>query len=165
MYMFGSGVMTVTPQSNGSISGQTPINIGLLQKGTITAKSTTKTLFGQYRDPLAVGAGTRTWSGKAEVARFSARVLSAIYFGGTPASGSTQTAYESHTVPATGPFTVTTTNSANYTTDLGVVYAATGLPLTEVASVTAIGQYSVSAGVYTFDSADASAGVIIAYNW
>ena len=107
MYMFGSGVMTITPSG----STPTPINIGLLQEGQITAKSTVKELFGQYRDPLAIGAGTRKWTGKAKVARFSANVLNAIYFGGTINAGMTTTAYEADTVPGTGPYTVTVANS------------------------------------------------------
>ena len=58
------------------------------------------------------------------------------------------------------------TNSATWTVDQGVVYAATGLPLTRVASVSAAGtSIRCRAGVYTFYSGDASAAVIIAYNY
>ena len=49
--------------------------------------------------------------------------------------------------------------------DLGVRYAATGIPLTNVASLTATGQYTYSAGVYTFSSGDASAAVLIDYTY
>ena len=77
--------MTITPAG----LTPTPINIGLLQEGQVTAKSTVKELFGQYRDPLAIGTGTRKSTGKAKVARFSANVLNAIYFGGTVAVGAT----------------------------------------------------------------------------
>ena len=163
MYLFGSGVMTITPAG----ATPTPINIGLLQEGQITAKSTVKELFGQYRDPLAIGAGTRKWTGKAKVARFSANVLNAIYFGGTINAGMTTTAYEADTIPGTGPYTVTVANATHFTADLGVIYAATGLPFKRVASVSAVGQYSVNTttGVYTFDAADTGLGVIISYNW
>ena len=145
----------------------TPINIGLLQEFQISAKSTVKELFGQYRDPLAIGAGTRKWTGKAKVARFSAHVLNAIYFGGSiTTTGNTTTAYEADSGAGDVDSTRSrSTNSATWTVDQGVVYAATGLPLTRVSSVAAAGQYSVSAGVYTFDSGDASAAVIIAYNY
>lgn len=162
MFIFGSGVMTITPQG----SNQTPINIGLLQEGSISTKQTTKELYGQYVDPLAVGRGTRKWTGKAKVARISGHVLNAIVFGGTLNSGYTNTAYEAETIPAvSGPYTVTVTHSANFTLDQGVVYAATGLPFTRVASGPTVGQYSVSAGVYTFAAADASTAVTIAYNY
>jgi hypothetical protein len=44
----------------------------------------------------------------------------------------------------------------------GVIYAATGLPLTQVASSPATGQYAVSpSGLYTFAAGDAGASVII----
>ena len=163
MYMFGSGVAIITPAG----TTPTPINIGLLQEIQISAKSTVKELYGQYRDPLAIGAGTRKWTGKAKVARFSANVLNAIYFGATTPLGTTvtQTAYEADTVPASSTYVITTANASAWTADLGVIYAATGLPLTRVSSVSAAGQYSVSAGVYTFNSADASAAVIISYNY
>ena len=163
MYMFGSGVAIITPAG----ATPTPVNIGLLQEIQISAKSTVKELYGQYRDPLAIGAGTRKWTGKAKVARFSANVLNSIYFGASTPLGTTitQTAYEADSVPGAGPYTVTTTHSANWTADLGVIYAATGLPLTRVSSVSAAGQYSVSAGVYTFYSADAAAAVVISYNY
>ena len=40
-----------------------------------------------------------------------------------------------------------------------------GLPFKKVASGPTLGQYSVSAGVYTFASADASAAVLISYTY
>jgi hypothetical protein len=161
MYQFGSGVMTVTPAG----VNPTPVNIGLLQEGTIDMTQTIKELYGQFKDPLALGGGSRKWTGKAKVARMSGSVLNALFFGGSLATGQTTTAYETHSVPATTPFTVTVTNSATWTEDLGVIYAATGLPLTRVATVSAAGQYSVSAGVYTFSTTDSSASVVISYNY
>jgi hypothetical protein len=41
----------------------------------------------------------------------------------------------------------------------------TGIPLTNVASLSAAGQYTYAAGVYTFYSADASAAVLISYTY
>jgi hypothetical protein len=161
MFVFGSGVMTVTP--SGTL--QTPINIGLLQEGSVDFQQEVKPLYGQYKDPIALGSGTRKWTGKAKVARLSGRILNALMFGTTLATGQTATAYESDTVPAVSTYTVTVANSSTWTVDQGVIYTATGLPLTRVATVTAAGQYSVAAGVYTFYSGDASAKVTIAYNY
>lgn len=161
MFIFGSGVMTITP--SGTV--QTPINIGLLQEGTIEMQQEVKALYGQYKDPIALGAGTRKWTGKAKVARISGRILNALMLGGALATGQTSTAYEAGTVPAVSTYTVTVSNSATWTTDQGVIYAATGLPLTRVASAPAVGQYSCAAGVYTFAAADANAKVTIAYNY
>jgi hypothetical protein len=162
MYLFGSGVLTVTPVG---VTNPTPVNIGLCQEVSIKTSRSLKTLYGQYADPVAIGAGTRKWTGKAKIARLGGNALNAILIGGTISAGQTTTAIaESGTVPAISTYIVTVANSATWTVDQGVVYAATGLPLKCVASVTAIGQYSVAAGVYTFFSADASAKVLISYN-
>ena len=160
MYLFGSGTAIVMPSG----SNPTPLNIGLLQELTIDVTQSNKTLYGQYKDPVAVGGGTRKWTGKAKVARFSMKVLNALYFGTTINAGQTAEQFgEGHSVPAVSTYTVTVTNSATWTTDLGVVYSATGLPLTRVSSGPTVGQYSVAAGVYTFAAADASAAVLISY--
>lgn len=160
-FFFGSGILTVTPTG----TNPTPINIGLVQEVTISVDRTLKSLYAQFIDPIAVGAGTRKWSGKAKVARFSGRVLNALIFGGAFTAGYFGTVYENHTVPATSVFTVTVTNSATFTVDQGVVYSLTGLPLQNVASGPTVGQYSYAAGVYTFAAADASAPVTIGYNY
>ncbi|MGB7976104.1 MAG: hypothetical protein WCF81_17555 [Roseiarcus sp.] len=49
--------------------------------------------------------------------------------------------------------------------DLGVTYTATGAPLTAVSALPAAGQYSVSAGVYSFSAADAGQLVSISYGY
>ena len=160
MYIFGSGTAVVTPSG----SNPTPLNIGLLQEITIEVSQSNKMLYGQYKDPLAVGGGTRKWTGKAKVARFSMQALNALMFGTTIAAGQIAEQFgESGTIPAVSAYTVTTANSATWTTDLGVIYAATGLPFKRVASGPTTGQYSVAAGVYTFAAADASAKVLISY--
>jgi len=159
MFIFGSGIMTVTP------AGGAPVNIGLLQEGSLDLQRTMKALYGQNADPVAMGAGTRKWVGKAKVARISGRAFNALYLGGTLAAGQTTTAVgEVHAVPAT-PYTVTVTNSTTWTADQGCVYAATGLPLTLVASGPTVGQYSVAAGVYTFAAADTGASILFNYNY
>jgi hypothetical protein len=56
-------------------------------------------------------------------------------------------------------------NSAVWQDDYGVVYAATGLPLSKVTSAPAVEQYSVAASVYTFNSADANKAVLISYTF
>lgn len=63
------------------------------------------------------------------------------------------TADETHTVPAVAPFTVTPTDSA-FSCDISVSYAD-GSALTRVSSAPTEGQYTVTAGVYRFNVADA----------
>ena len=60
---------------------------------------------------------------------------------------------------------VTVTNVATFETDYGVVDKLTGAPFKLVTSLTAIGQYMVSAGVYSFYAADAGRAVLISYTY
>ena len=100
-------------------------------------------------------------------------MLNQVFFGDTVAANAKQVATnEAHSIPApSGPYTITVTNSATFGTDLGVQYA--GAPpagnqtqLLRLPSGTpASGQYTVSAGVYTFAAADANLAVLISYEW
>jgi len=71
---------------------------------------------------------------------------------------------EQWVVPAT-PFQITVTQpNGRWASDVYVAYAS-GAALTKVASAPAVGQYSVAAGVYTFNAADAGASVAISYGY
>jgi hypothetical protein len=73
---------------------------------------------------------------------------------------------EPQTVPASGSYTVTVNApSGAWGADGGVSYAAGGAAFVAVASGPAQGQYSVSAGVYVFSSADANANVLVSYSY
>jgi hypothetical protein len=160
MFVFGSGVLIGTPQ------GGTPINFGLAQEVTLNLATSTKALYGQYNFPIAIGAGTRKMTGKAKMARLSGQALGALFFGVTPSTGTTLTQFgEAASVPASSPYTYSTSFHTTFLADQGVVYAASALPLKLVASAPAVGQYSVSGGVYTFASADAGAAVLISYTY
>lgn len=69
---------------------------------------------------------------------------------------------ETHTVATDG--TVTVGNAAAWTWDGGVRYA-NGSALTAVSSLPAQGQYSVAAGVYSFNAADELAKVAVTYRF
>jgi hypothetical protein len=77
---------------------------------------------------------------------------------------------ETYTVPAGGG-TYTTAHAATYAKDWYVSYLPTpggtkdGVTLTKVASNPGAGQYSVTAGAYTFSAADAGARVLVNYYW
>ena len=58
---------------------------------------------------------------------------------------------------------MTVINAATFDTDLGVVYAANGMPFTKVASNPSTGQYTEASGVYTFSAGDAGIPVLIDY--
>lgn len=63
-----------------------------------------------------------------------------------------------------GP-SVAASNSGSFYADSGVFYATSGLPLIYVVGAPSQGQYSENGGVYTFNSADAGAAVLINYVW
>lgn len=66
------------------------------------------------------------------------------------------------TITVTTAGAITVTNSATFVKDLGVLYA-NGMPMTGITGSPTVGQYSVSAGAYTFAAADVNAGVLISY--
>ncbi len=73
---------------------------------------------------------------------------------------------EAQTVPSSAPFQLAT--FAPYgpgASDLGVVYAMTGVALSPVAVAPGAGQYAVSAGVYSFSAADAGQAIAISYGY
>jgi hypothetical protein len=166
MFVFGSGVLIGT-QLN--VPNPTPINFGLIQKVSVDTSVSVKELYGQFAFPVAVGSGTRKVTCKASLARFSGQALGRLFYNQTPSPGTTISQFaEVHSVPASpGPYTITVTNSTHFVADQGVTYAANGLPLLNVATLTAAGQYTFNAstGVYTFNLGDAGAGVLISYNY
>jgi hypothetical protein len=163
MYSFGSGVLLGTRTD---IANATPVNFGLVQDVTIEETATVKELIGQFQRPVAIARGTIKTTGKAKVARISGLAFASLYYGVTPVAGQLATSFaEAGTVAATSPFTYTVLNAATVVDDDGVLYATTGLPLTKVASAPAAGQYSVSSGVYTFNSGDAGKNILVNYTY
>lgn len=160
--VFGPGVLML---ARTDVANSTPVNIGKVNEFSVDFAFTEKELFGQYQFPLAVARGTSKVTGKAKAAALSGLMIADVFFGDTPTTGQKLMAInEAGTIPGT-PYAVTVTNSATFVDDLGVVFTATGLPLTKVASGPTTGQYSVSAGVYTFAAADTTLAVLITYTY
>jgi hypothetical protein len=163
MFSFGSGVLIGTRTD---IANATPINFGLVQEVQLDLQFTAKELYGQYQFPVAIARGQGKASGKAKMARVSGLAFNNLFFGASLVAGQLATAFgEAQSVPASTPFTVSVTNTGQWQDDCGVVYAASGLPLAKVASAPAAGQYSVAAGVYTFNASDAGAAVLVSYTY
>lgn len=158
MYVFGSGSLIATPP------GGTPVNVGLIESCDLTMEQALKELMGPMNSPLAIGAGQIKVTGKAKMARHTPLVFSALFDGVPLTAGATLSVLgEAHTVPGTP--TVTVTNAATFSADLGVTYPSYA-PLTKVASAPAVGQYSVSnVGVYSFAVGDELAAVLISYDY
>ena len=163
-FYFGTGNIYITPSG----SNPTPISVAAIQNASVDFDGDLKSLFGQNQFPLDTARGKVKVTGKFEVGQINSSLWNAVFFGLTVSTGQTlQALNEANSVPAMSTYTVTVSNASYFTQDLGVFYSATGLPLTRVASVTAVGQYSVntSTGVYTFYSGDASAALLFNYEY
>jgi hypothetical protein len=159
---FGSGLLYTTRTD---ITGQGPIRFGAFQDMQLDFSGEIKELYGQNQFALDVARGKVKIEAKAKLAQISAPIMNAIFFGGTISAGQTLSVYqEAASIPSATAFTVTVANAAHFVGDLGVRYAATGLPFIQTATPTTVGEYSVSAaGVYTFDTADEGVAVLIDY--
>lgn len=165
---FGTGVMFAV---RNDISAQTPVRFGAMQEVTVDFAGDTKMLYSQSQYPIDVARGKVKIDCKAKVAQISAAIFNTIFWGGTIAAGQTLISYsESHTVPATSPFTVAATNAATFLDDLGAAYHSQSNgsnvgPLTYAASPAATGSYGVSGGTYTFTTGDKSVVVDLNYSY
>ena len=157
---FGPGIVMV---KRIDIANQTPVNIGKAQEFSLSLKGTSKELYGQNQLPDLVARSTVKASGKIKSARLSGLACNAAFFGQTMVSGGYQWNIGEANTPVTTTYQVT--NHATFDQDLGVVYAATGQPLTLVASGPTVGQYSVvpSTGTYTLAAADENMALLFNY--
>ena len=169
-FVFGAGVLWGTPLTDAAgnpITNPTPVQFGTLQDVSIDLSFENKTLHGQNQFPVAVGRGKGKVSGKAKFAQLNGSLINSLFFGQTLNTGIIGDVYDTTgaTIPTT-PFAITPTvpSSGTWSRDLGV-RDADGLPMTRVASSPATGQYSVSAGVYTFAAADTGLTVFINYQY
>src|SRR3954468_12226776 len=118
---FGSGVFFVTRTD---IDDATPVQLMALQDITISFNGDLKDLYSQGQFPIAVARGKTKIEGKGKYALVSTPVYNSLFFGQEVTSGQTLTAFaESHNIAAT----ITVTNSATFTFDLGVFVPSTGI--------------------------------------
>jgi hypothetical protein len=166
MFQFGSGTLWGYPVGGNLAANPTPIKFGTLQDINLEVSGSLKELYGQSQFAEAVARGKCKIAGKANFAQIVGKHVNDLFFGQTMNTGQKLTALdEAQNVPGVSAYTITVTNSAQFVDDWGVRYSATGLPLAKVSSAPVQGQYSVSAGVYTFAAADASAAVLISYRY
>lgn len=166
-YNFSSGAIFGIRNDSSAPAVPEPVKFGVLQEGSIEFQGTNKELFGQSQFPVDVARGPIKVMGKAKYAQIFSQQFDMFFGQGVTAATALNFALnEAGTVPApSGPYTVTVSHSATFTTDWGVNYSATGIPLTKVASGPTAGQYSVSAGVYTFAAADTGLVMQISYEY
>lgn len=163
MLFFNSGLLFLNPVGGNQATDPSPIAVGTLQDISLSVDQAVKELMGSYNVPDDVAPGRQKVTGKFTFGQVDINLFNQMMFAGTTTTGVQMiNAAEAHTVPASTPWTVTVTNSAQFATDLGVQYQG-GQNFLKVASAPAAGQYSVAAGVYTFSTADASKAVQISY--
>lgn len=159
---FGSGALWGVDTG----SNPTPVRFGVLQECGVDFTANSKPLFGQNQLPVTVARGAMSVKGKATVGQFVGRMIGKLFFGVDATTGSSIAIdNESQTTSSGNTPTLTVTNTTTFTTDLGVLYAATGIPFVRVSSSPIVGQYSVNttSGVYTFNASDASTAVKVSY--
>ena len=168
---FGSGVVFGTPLTDATgaaIANGTPQRFGILQDISVDFTFTNKELHGQYQFPVAIGRGQGKIQGKAKFGQFNGGIINGLFFGQTLVVGQTLISDKESLTITTGSGTAA--NGTTFKDDLGVIYKATGLPLTKVASAPSVaGEYSVTnAGVYSFYASDTNAAtgnILISYSY
>lgn len=163
---FGSGRLYLNPNAGNLATNPTPLQGMTIQDVQIDMTGDVKELKGSSQFPDDVAAGDKKGTGKFAIGRKDLELFNQIFFADTIATGGTSVApNESHSIPATTPYTVVVTppNSGTFSVDLGVNYAASGIALVKVGTSPATGQYSVAEGTYTFAAGDQGVGVIISY--
>lgn len=169
-YQFGSGILYGVPNGGNLAANVTPINFGVLQNVSVEITATIKELKGQNLIADDIAVADLKITGKAQYGVINGLLMNQLFFGQTQTVGTKQAAGpngsgEAAVIPASTPWTVTVSNSATFIMDLGVRFLTGQLPLTRVASAPTAGQYTVSAGVYTFSTTDAGKNVIIGYTF
>lgn len=150
---FAAGIMCAT-----AIGDLVPIRFGILQDASMEYKPDTKRLYGQNRYAFALAQGKTDVTIKCKYAGIRGLLYNKFIFGGTVTAGS-ETLFvdsESHAFATS----VAVTNSGTFRNDEGVTDSATGTPLLAVASAPAVGQYSQTAGTYTFNAGQAGTALI-----
>jgi hypothetical protein len=158
--VFGPGAIFL---QRTDIANGTPVNIGRANEFQLDQQFTKKELYGQNQFPLFIARGNVKFTAKAKAALISGVALNSAFFGMTLAAGQQATALSESGTVASAAYTAA--NHATFVADLGVVYAATGLPLSLVTAGPSAGQYTQSAGVYGFNAADDGKAIFVTYTY
>lgn len=167
---FGVGYLIATTRTDSlgnALAVPAPYRLGILQDVSTDFSFESKPLYGSYALPVDQGRGKAKLSFSAKTADIKFAALSALHFGITPAAGYKAAAIDvPGTVPASSVYTVTPTvpGSGTWLADQGVADTS-GNQFARVASAPTAGQYSVSAGVYTFAAADASKALLFTFEY
>jgi hypothetical protein len=162
---FGVGILIATTRTDASgvaLAVPQSYRIGILQDVSTDFSFEAKPLYGANQLPVDQGRGKAKLTFSAKTADINATALAALHFGITPTVGVKLPQLDFAASVPTTPFQVTPTipGSGTFLSDLGVSDTS-GNNYTRVASAPTTGQYSVSAGVYTFAAADTGKALLI----
>ncbi len=158
-YNFGIGTLIA---KRTDVTYPKPAFMGVIQDVEVNFDRELKTLVGQYNVAEAIAGGELKITAKAKFARIQANLLGDVYLNTTPATG--QTIMAQGEVKPIVANAITVAEAATFVEDLGV-FDSSGVQLTPVASAPAVGQYSVSAGVYTFNAGQTAGNYTIYYDY
>jgi hypothetical protein len=170
--LFGVANVFVNPTTGNIPLKPTNQQLITLQDFAIDIDVTVKDLRGQFQFPDDTADADRKITWKSGFGRMDIDAWNNVVFGeeSITSGGEDVNVNEQHTVPASTPFTITVTNSANFVKDEGAIYASgtaaqIGQKLQNNGlSSPSTGQYINSVGgVYTFAAADAGLVVNISY--
>ena len=166
---FGVGVLIATTRTDAlgiALAVPQSYRLGILQDVSTDFSFDHKPLYGSGQLPVDQGRGKAKLAFSAKTADISIAALAALHFGIVPTVGIKLPALDvAGTIPAT-PFQLTPVvpNTGTWVGDLGVRNTS-GVNFTRVASAPTTGQYSVSAGVYTFAAADTGLAVLMSFEY
>jgi len=161
--VFGAGAAILTPYATNGPANPTPVRLPIMQELGIDFSGDIAELYGQDQYPYGIARTKMKIECKSKSGAIYASMLGDLFFGFAPATGQTLFVIgESDTVAS---HTTTVTHSANFIADCGVINAATNAPYRAVAATPAVGQYTVAAGVYTFNSSDTITTALITYTY
>lgn len=156
---FGLGSVTAVDAS-GNVT-----DVTVVRNISIEFKSTEEALTGNQLAPLDSATVSLEITGKVESADSPAALVALVVPGTSKTTGRRKPKLSETTIPANpGPYTVQVTEHATFASNLGVLDKTSGKMMTKVAADPAAGQYSLSAGTYTFAAADAGHSVAIRYS-
>ena len=140
--VFGTGVLAI---------GE--IQVGIVESANIDQKGTLKTLQGGSEFAIASAVTGRTLSGKISFRDLDYALIASLQPGATTTTGSLKAAVNEAGAVTLSVHTKTVANSATFDSNAGVI-GPDGRTMTKVAATPALGQYTVAAGVYTFNASE-----------
>lgn len=166
---FGVGVLIATTRTDAqgnNLAVPAPYRLGILQDVSSDFSFEAKPLYGNAQLPIDQGRGKAKLSFSAKTADINAVALAALHFGITPAIGlKLPLLDQAASIPA-GPYQITPVipGTGAFVADLGVMDTS-GNTFLRVAASPGTGQYTVSAGVYTFAAVDTGRAVLVSLEY